>query len=321
MRMFAKMNNTLGYKLPISLLVEAPTARGFAERALQIGHAPASCLVSIQPEGSLPPVYLVHHLLGDVLIYRSLANLFTPHLPVFGVQPPPDLTHRTQPYSLRTLASEYVGEILKQHTEGPIHLAGFSSGSVLAFEMAGQLRAHGMQVGLLAFIDGDVHAEGPAMPALVRYARVVLRKLCKITFKLRDEIAVGPRQFVGKRLRHLWLQFRIRVLERSTAQGNVTMEQALLLAERSYEGKPYAGSALLIRFHDEAWDYGPDPLMGWSGLVEGGIEIVDLPGGHITGMGPVGAPLMAALLQNHMEDVEARNQSAAPAARSMSSSI
>jgi thioesterase domain-containing protein len=198
-----------------------------------------------------------------------------------------------------------VVEILKQHKTGPIHLAGFSSGSVLAFEMASQLKEHGMQVGLLALIDGDVHAEGPSMPAAVRYARVVLRKLCKIAFKLKDEIAVGPRQFVRIRAHHLWVQFRIRVLENSSAQGNVTMEQALLLAERAYEGKPYAGSALLIRFHDEAWNYGPDPLMGWSTLVQGGIHVVDLPGGHITGMGPVGALLMASLLRGHMGCVEA----------------
>lgn len=76
-----------------------------------------------------------------------------------------------------------------------------------------------MQLGLLALLDGEVHQEGPGMPAVLRYARVVLRKLCKITFKLRDEVAVGPRQFVGKRLRHLWLQFRIRVLGEFAATG------------------------------------------------------------------------------------------------------
>jgi thioesterase domain-containing protein len=83
------------------------------------------------------------------------------------------------------------------------------------------------------------------------------------------------------------------------------MEQALLLAERGYKAKPYSGSVQLIRFHDEAWNYGPDPLMGWSGLVKGGIDVVDLEGGHITGMSPVGAPAMAAILRNSIEKSEA----------------
>jgi amino acid adenylation domain-containing protein len=304
MRMFAEINNMLGYKLPISLLVEAPTVRQFVDLALQIREVPPKYLVLMQPEGSLPPIYLVHHLLGDVLIYRSLAHHFAPDRPVYGIQPPVDLIHRSQPYSLRALASDYVEEILGQQTAGPIHLAGFSSGSVLAFEMASQLRNRGFAVGLLALIDGDVQATSPRIPAAVKCAKVVIRKLYKIAFKLRDEVAVGPRQFVTKRLRYLWLQGRIRMLENSSSRSEVTMEQALLLAERAYEGKPYAGSALLIRFHDEAWKFGPDPLMGWSGLVNGGIDVVDLPGGHITGMGPVGAPGMVALLNSHMEKSE-----------------
>jgi hypothetical protein len=93
MRMFAEINNVLGYKLPVSLLVEAPTARRFAELLTQSREAQARYLVLMQPEGSLPPIYLIHHLLGDILIYRNLANHFAPHRPVYGVQPPADLVH------------------------------------------------------------------------------------------------------------------------------------------------------------------------------------------------------------------------------------
>jgi thioesterase domain-containing protein len=266
----------------------------------------------MQPEGSLPPVYLIHHLLGDVLIYRSVARQFAPDRPVFGIQPPVDLINRPQPYSLQALAFDYVGEILKRQTAGPIHLAGFSSGSVIAFEMARQFKNLGIEVGMLALIDGEVHAEGPSMPAAVKYAKMVMRKLCKIAFKLEDELADGPRQFVMKRLRHLWLQSRVRALENSASKGEITMEQALLLAERAYKAEPYSGSVLLIRFHDEAWEYGPDPLMGWSGLVEGGIEIVDLEGGHITGMSPVGAPTMVAILRDSIDKCEAAISTTTP---------
>ena len=83
------------------------------------------------------------------------------------------------------------------------------------------------------------------------------------------------------------------------------MEQTLLLAERTYKAEPYAGSALLIRFHDEAWQYGPDPLMGWSGLIKGGIDVVDLKGGHITGMRSLSTPTMVAVLRDHMDHSEA----------------
>jgi thioesterase domain-containing protein len=304
-RMLAEINKNLSLKIPVSHLVEAPTARKFAELLMQTKDVPARYLVSMQPKGSLPPVYMVHHLLGDVLIYRSLANEFAPHRPVLGIQPPEDLIQRPQPYSLRALALDYVGEILKRQTDGPIHLAGFSSGSLIAFEMARQFRNLGIEVGLLALIDGEVQGEGPHMPAAVKYAKMVRRKICKIAFKLEDELADGPKQFVMKRLRHLWLQSRVRVLEKSASKGEVTVEQALLLAERSYRAEPYGGPVLLIRFHDEAWDYGPDPLMGWSGLVKGGLTVVDLEGGHITGMSPEGAPTIVSVLKDCIERCEA----------------
>jgi thioesterase domain-containing protein len=303
--MLTEMNKKLGLKIPVSHLVEAPTARKFAELLTETKDVPARYLVSMQPEGSLPPVYLVHHLLGDVLIYRTVASQFAPDRPVFGIQPPVDLINRPEPCSLKALAFDYVGEILKRQTAGPIHLAGFSSGSIIAFEMARQLENLGIEVGMLALIDGEVHAEGPPMPAVVKYAKTVIRKLCKIAFKLEDELADGPKQFVMKRLRHLWLHFRVRVLENSAAKGEITLEQALLLAERAYKAEPYSGSVLLIRFQDEAWEYGPDPLMGWSGLVEGGIKVVDLEGGHITGMSPIGAPTMVALLKDCIDRCEA----------------
>lgn len=305
MRMLAEINRKLGLKIPVSHLVEAPTPRKFTGELLQTKDDPARYLVSMQPEGSLPPVYLIHHLLGDVLIYRSVAAQFAPDRPVFGVQPPVDLVNRPQPYGLQALAFDYVGEILKRQPAGPIHLAGFSSGSIIAFEMARQFENLGIKVGMLALIDGEIQAAGPPMPAAVRYAKIVMRKLCKIAFKLEDELADGPKQFVMKRLQHLWLHFRVRALENSDSKGKITMEQALLLAERGYKAEPYSGSVLLIRFHDEAWEYGPDPLMGWSGLVEGGIEVVDFEGGHITGMrDPLVTPIMVGVLKDTIDKSE-----------------
>ena len=304
MRMLAELNKKLDLKIPVSHLAEAPTARRFAQLLMQTKDVPARYLVPMQTEGSLPPLYLVHHLLGDVLVYRSIAGLFAPDRPVFGIQAPQDLTSGSHPITLQALASEYVGEILKHRSEGPIHLGGFSTGSIIAFEMARQLEHLGIEVGLLAFIDGGTMAAMPPMPAPVKYGKIVLRKFCKIAFKLRDELAAGPKEFVSKRVRYVLMNLHMRALQKLDAATEVTTEQAIMLAELTYQPQPYAGPALLIRFHDEAWKYGPDPLMGWTGLVEDGIEVVDLPGGHVTGMGPIGAPAMVSLLTRFLDKYE-----------------
>jgi amino acid adenylation domain-containing protein len=303
-RLFAEIGKQLDLKLPVSLLVEAPTPHLLAKRIRKMRWAPGKCLVAMQTAGSLPPIYFVHHLFGDILVYRALAECFEPERPVIGVQAPAGLADRSERCCLESLAEEYVKEILEQQATGPFHLAGFSSGSLLAFEMARQLMGAGHKVGLVALIDGAIQAPGPQLSKPARYLKIAARKLCKIAFKFSDEIKEGPRQFIAKRARYLLLLWRMRKLATAptSSVSNLTLEQALLLAENSHRPLPYSGSALLLRFHDEAWKFGPDPLMGWSSLVLGGIEVVDFPGGHLTGMSPERASSLAAVLKTRMKD-------------------
>jgi amino acid adenylation domain-containing protein len=304
MRMLTTVNESLGRKLPMSLLLEAPTARQFAEIATHTGEGQSRCIVAMQPQGSLPPIYLIHHLYGDVLIYRSLANRFAPDRPVFGIELPADLIHGAQHSSLETLASRYVVEIEKRHMGGPIHLGGFSSGSTIAFEMARQLKDLGHEVGVLGLIDGEVAGPGPQMPAAVRYAKMAHSKLGRIVFKLRDELAQGPRRFVQKRLDYVLTKYRMRALQSSPLHGELTVFEALSLAELGYQPAPYSGSAVLIRFRREARRFSPDPLMGWSTLIQGGIHVFDVEGDHDTGA-VTSAPEIVAILRHHMEQIEA----------------
>jgi thioesterase domain-containing protein len=260
----------------------------------------------MQTSGALPPVYLIHHLLGDIFVYRALAACFAPDRPVYGIQAPADFVQRAHPFSLESLAAEYVSEILARQAEGPFHLVGYSSGSVLAFEMARQLSQAGHKVGMLALIDGDINGPVPALSKPAEVRRTIQRKIGKIVFKFKDEFRDGLRAFVMNRVRHIQLHSRVRSLQdTASAARELTLEQALLLCENAYQPQPYAGSAFLIRFHDEAWGLGPNPLLGWGGLVEGGVEAVDAPGGHITGMNPACAPHLSRLLKARLRNSEA----------------
>jgi thioesterase domain-containing protein len=300
-RMFAKLDEKLGLKLPISLLVEAPTPRLLADRIRKIKQSPIKCIVRMQIKGTLPPLYLIHHLFGDILLYRTLAECFSPERPVIGIQAPTGLAETAECISLKSLAARYVQEILAEQRSGPFHLAGFSSGSVMAFEMASQLKQLGHEVGLLALIDGDINAPGPPLSKAARYKKIVIRKLCKIIFKLGDELKEGPKQFIAKRVKYWWLIWTVRRLKASAAlETKLTLQQILFLAENDYRPQPYPGPLLLLRFHDEAWKYGPDPLMGWGGLVQGGIEVLDFPGGHVTGMSSARAARVANILRDRM---------------------
>jgi amino acid adenylation domain-containing protein len=305
-RMVADIAVKLGRKIPVSWLVEAPTFRKFADRFHTVPDLSAGTLVAMQTEGSLPPLYLIHHRLGDILVYRAMANCFSPHRPVYGVQAPHDFLDRPQPYPLTTLASEYVREIVKRKVSGPLHLAGYSSGAVLAFEMARQLNESGHTVGLLALIDGEIGHQPSTSAAPAKHWKALVRKLYKVVFKFNDVFALGPKHFFVSRFIYYRLLWGVRNLETSSGPitESITLEQALLLSENTYRAEPYPGSALLLRFRDEAWKVGPNPLMGWHGLIRKGIDAVDVPGGHITGMNTARASHLADILKLHMERIE-----------------
>ena len=59
MRVLAELNKKLGLKMPVSYLVEAPTARRFTELLTRTKEGSPRYLVSMQPDGSLPPIYSV----------------------------------------------------------------------------------------------------------------------------------------------------------------------------------------------------------------------------------------------------------------------
>ncbi len=154
-RVFARMEEALGVRLPLATLFTAPTIAQLAATLTQPA-APAdwACLVPIHPQGTRPPLYCVHGEGGEVLFYRGLSPGLGPDQPLYGLQArgldgvaPPDTT-------VEAMAHRYLQEVRQHQPTGPYYLAGHCFGSLVAFEMAQQLQAAGQEVGLLAMLDG-----------------------------------------------------------------------------------------------------------------------------------------------------------------------
>ena len=52
-------------------------------------------------------------------------------------------------------------------------------------------------------------------------------------------------------------------------------------AERSYRRQPYSGAVALFRTTDPAGGIYSAPLMGWGGLLQGQVDVYDVPGDHL----------------------------------------
>ena len=110
-------------------------------------------LVPLQPNGQKPPLFCLHPLDGDVMVFAALVRHIDPDQPVYGLRAPDPLVYPDAFQRLQSLAAHYVDAIRDIQPSGPYCLAGFSFGAGLALEMAQQLRAVGNDVSLLAILD------------------------------------------------------------------------------------------------------------------------------------------------------------------------
>ncbi|GAA2589782.1 amino acid adenylation domain-containing protein [Actinomadura fulvescens] len=126
--------------------VEALTRRGEQER---LGF---EVLLPIRETGSRPPLFFVHPAGGLAWSYLQFQRHLSPDQPIYGLQASA-FTRDELPGSVEEMARDYLAEIRSVQPEGPYHLAGWSLGGLIAYEMACLLQAGGEDVALLALID------------------------------------------------------------------------------------------------------------------------------------------------------------------------
>lgn len=124
------------------------------------GTGPAIRLTAGNPK--LAPLFVIHPAGGLAWGYRRLA-LGLEH-PVWGLQHPGMNPEAAMPLNLKALALDYAARVNSIAPEGPIHLAGWSVGGILAQEIAAELLTKGRQIGLVAMLDSypaDVWRDEP----------------------------------------------------------------------------------------------------------------------------------------------------------------
>jgi thioesterase domain-containing protein len=187
-------------------------------------------------------------------------------------------------------------------------VAGWSIGGIVAFEMARQLRAQGEEVALLASIDAYTvqHMVPDKTPAQVLEDMLT----SELTMMLAVTTGRDPSEYrerIAKMTQPERVAFFYEVGGKEDTQiADVGLERVRNLyrvfeytarAFTSYEAKPYDGKLVLLRASER-----PDTRTqhGWEALVTGGVEVVDLPGSHMSMMRK---PLIANVAQALQERI------------------
>ena len=155
-RLFAKLEQVFSQKLPLAVLLAAPTIEQLAAVLRQEDTDDLwSPLVPIQPgDPSKLPLFCVHGMGFNVLIYRDLAAHLGSEQPVYGLQARGlDGSKDRISDHLEAIAADYIQQVQIVQPRGPYLLAGLSNGGNIALEMAQQLLAQGQEVGFIAMFD------------------------------------------------------------------------------------------------------------------------------------------------------------------------
>jgi amino acid adenylation domain-containing protein len=284
-RLFAAIEQTFGVPLQLALLFERSTIEYLAE-SIRVATAPRvlprkySILVSMQTQGSRPPLYCVHGAGGQVLNFWALSQHLGQDQPFYALQAP-GVDGKKNPYSnIEAMASAYLEELRAQQPHGPYYLSGYCGGGWIAFEMANQLRQANEQVAMLVLLD----AYGPNIPAdspVERWLQGTIRQgpaylVTAAKARVRRDYATVSRQMRIKRslksagvvphdLRDVW------------------MTQAFLNAAAHYRPAPYHGLTTLLLAQDVVAPPGAaECQFGWAGLVPGGLQMFRVAGSHFT---------------------------------------
>ncbi|MGY1709236.1 acetoacetate--CoA ligase [Geodermatophilus sp. SYSU D00758] len=148
MTVLRRLRSELGRPVGLEVFAAEPTVRGLTTALAEAD--PAGATVEPLREGAAgeAPLVLVHGAFGDVDAYRALVEALDTDAPVYGLPAPLD-----EDGGVAELARRHVETVSAVWPTGPVRLAGYSFGGLVAYEMARLLTARGREVPFLGLLD------------------------------------------------------------------------------------------------------------------------------------------------------------------------
>ena len=283
-RIIGQVQKSMNLSIPLSSLFEATTVEKLASviRALQSSDGkPNPSLIPIQPKGKKSPLFLVHPTGGSVHWYGDLAQALGEERPVYGLQARGLMGDAPIHKTIEKMAAHYVKEIQTLQPAGPYHLASWSLGVIIAFEMAQQFHSAGEQVSFLGMLDQGPSPVGEKPKDLAGYLVAVFgQHLSLDEERLREMHADEQIAHVYQVAREAeWIYPDITL---EMFQYYIYIQKTHADAWRKYKAKQYAGNVYFFRAEDSEHEENNEIDLGWGKLADGGVEIFTVPGDHLT---------------------------------------
>ena len=147
----------LNIEIPMIIMLTNPTIRGLA-RSIQRPDSSTAYdpVVKLQHQGHKTPLWLVHPGVGEILVFLGLAKHMTDR-PVYALRARGFNSGETYFEDINEVVSSYHAAIKATQPVGPYALAGYSYGTMLAFEIAKVLESNGDDVPFLGSLNLPPH--------------------------------------------------------------------------------------------------------------------------------------------------------------------
>jgi thioesterase domain-containing protein/acyl carrier protein len=260
--LFNRIERTFGKKLPLDTLWFEGATIATLTRILEKEKDTIAWpeLVEIKAGGNMAPLFCIHTMGGNLFHYYELARTLPPKLPVYGLQARGVYGKHSPRDNVAAIAADCINAMRQRQPHGPYRIAGFSSGGIIAFEMAQQLHAAGEKISTLALLD----CFAPGIKLKGSYRRW-LRRLITLSDLRQFQERLYFRILQPLGLRHL-RQMR-------------TIGEAHRWAHWSYQPASYPDRIDLF-VATESEKKATDPLLGWSKIAGGDLMIHPVPGTH-----------------------------------------
>jgi thioesterase domain-containing protein/acyl carrier protein len=263
--LLAAVEEKLGARLSISSLLDAssPATMAAGVLAARRSRVPRS-LIAVRRMGKGMPLFCTHGANGEATFPRKVAEVVHSR-PIYALRALGLLDGEVPFISARDVAAHYVSEIRSVDETGPYLLLGHCGASIIAYEMAQQIKASGGDVAGLILLDPHSGKRAPWLDASMPtrwYRRWQARK-------------------AGRAIRHMAATIPGM---KGDARRDI-VEESLKVAFTTYQPQPYDGPVLAVVSSDRA----PvllDRERGYPSLIRD-LETLVIEGNHkavFTGM-------------------------------------
>ncbi len=278
-----------GKRIPISAFFEHPTIEKIAQ-LIDYGQQDyhLKTLVQIKKGNGQNPLYLIHGIGLNVLIFNNLAKCLHRDQTVYGLQAL-GLNGVDMPLeTFEAIAECYIKEILEENPDGPINLLGYSMGGIIALEMAKQLKAIGKEVKMLGMIDTNLKQYDGDIRSKIffnKFKRQFPKALFNIRLLFKTPIIALRYQYSIIKLKLKKIFSTDALAKKELSNDNLpeymnTIIDKLWIAMDNYKITPYDGRIFLFKAQERIYYVDDFKYLGWQKYAKKGVEIKEVPGDH-----------------------------------------